>query len=68
MSEKISILRGNPDEEEVAIVIALAAHVDKVREVPEPTKHSMWGHFTTTLRTSPPIGDGMWKRSVWGKR
>lgn len=68
MSEPISIIRGNPTEEEIAIVIALAAHVDKVKEVAEPTQHSMWGHFTSTLRTPPPVGNGMWKRSVWGTR
>lgn len=68
MSEQISIIRGNPTDEEVAIVIALAAHVDKVKEVSEPTQHSMWGHFTSTLRTVPPVGNGMWKRSVWGTR
>lgn len=68
MTQQISIVRGNPTEEEIAVVIALAAHVDRIKEVPEPSKHSMWGHFTTSLRSSPPVGEGMWKRSVWGKR
>ncbi|MEN9922590.1 MAG: hypothetical protein RIS09_104 [Actinomycetota bacterium] len=68
MTEQISIVHGNPTEEEIAVVIALAAHVDRIKEVPEPSKHSMWGHFTTSLRSSPPVGEGMWKRSVWGKR
>ena len=68
MTQQISIVRGNPTEEEIAVVIALAAHVDRIKEVPEPSKHSMWGHFTTSLRSSPAVGEGMWKRSVWGKR
>lgn len=68
MTEELSIIRGNPTEDEIAIVIALAAHVDRVKEVVEPSPHSMWGHFTTSLRSAPPVGAGMWKRSIWGKR
>ncbi|MGA0857093.1 MAG: acyl-CoA carboxylase subunit epsilon [Candidatus Nanopelagicales bacterium] len=68
MTEELSIIRGNPTEDEIAIVIALAAHVDRVKEVVEPSQHSMWGHFTSTLRSAPPVGEGMWTRSIWGKR
>lgn len=68
MTEELSIIHGNPTEDEIAIVIALAAHVDRVKEVVEPSQHSMWGHFTTSLRSAPPVGEGMWKRSIWGKR
>ena len=63
----LRVISGNPTEEEIATIIALAQAAEKIRLVPEPTKLSMWGDPRSHARKHLPVGPRAWRQSAWAK-
>ena len=63
----LKVISGNPSEEELAAIVALANAAEKIRLVPEPTKLSTWGDPRSHMRHHLPVGPNTWRQSAWAK-
>jgi hypothetical protein len=69
MTEKqvFKVVSGNPTAEELAIIVALAAHANSIKVLDEPTKLSKWGNPYSHMRRNLPVGQNAWRQSAWAK-
>jgi hypothetical protein len=63
----LRVISGNPSEEEIATIIAVAQAAEKIRLVNEPTKLSTWGDPRSHMRHHLPVGPSAWRQSAWAK-
>lgn len=61
------IVSGNPTAEEMAIIVAMAAHANSIKVLNEPTKLSKWGNPYSHMRRNLPVGQNAWRQSAWAK-
>ena len=61
------IVSGNPTAEEMAIIVAMAAHANGIKVLNEPTKLSKWGNPYSHMRRNLPVGQNAWRQSTWAK-
>jgi hypothetical protein len=61
--QSISVIRGNPSEDELAAVIAVLQEARKQQKRAVRTPQSTWSRNTTQLRDSVVIGSGQWGSS-----
>ena len=61
------VVSGNPTAEELAIIVAMAAHANGIKVLNEPTKLSKWGSPFSHMRHNLPVGNNSWRQSAWAK-
>lgn len=63
----LRVISGNPTDDEIAAVLAVVSKKQRVKELAEPTKMSLWGDPRQHMRHVLPVGTHAWRKSGWAQ-
>ena len=61
----LSVVKGNPNDEELAAIIAVVASRGEVAATPPPSNFSLWARRSRLIRPAMQPGPGAWRGSTF---
>ena len=61
----LSVVKGNPNEEELAAIIAVVAARTGATATPPPSNFSLWARRSRLIRPAMRPGPGAWRGSTY---